>query len=149
MNNLLITQYKNIKNKTIHAKSLNIAKDSTFGFLFAAIFFLIGLRLQIIEDAYLSYNLYYLISIFFLAITFFKLKILNYFTYFYLAFGVLISEVMNPLILFIIYFLLISPIAFFMRLFGRDSFRLKNKEQRTYWLNRQDNISCESFKDQF
>lgn len=40
----------------------------------------------------------------------------------------LLSKVMNPLILGLMYFLFISPIAILFRLFGNDPMRLKDKK---------------------
>ena len=63
--------------------------------------------------------------------------------------GFIIGRVVSPIVLGIIFFLVFSPIAIIMRLFGRDELNLKSKNADTFWKNRSDKIKPESFKNQF
>ena len=50
-------------------------------------------------------------------------------------FGLLISRVVNPIILFILYATCVVPIGLVMRLFGHDPLRSKrNSDAETYWV---------------
>lgn len=49
----------------------------------------------------------------------------------WMKFGLLMSKITTPLILGIVYFLILTPIAFFMRLSGRDSLKIKLDEHST------------------
>ncbi len=64
--------------------------------------------------------------------------------------GELMGKVVSPLVLGSIFFLLITPIAFVSRLFGRDELRLNKIEVNSYWIDRPtQSHDPESFKNQF
>jgi hypothetical protein len=57
---------------------------------------------------------------------------------------------MNPIILGFIFFIIISPIAIVIRMFGRDELNLKFHKNNTYFKTRAiKDIKPESFKNQF
>ena len=47
------------------------------------------------------------------------------------------------------FFGLITPIAMFMRVSGRDELRLKFSQKASHWILRSEPIKSESFKQQF
>ena len=64
--------------------------------------------------------------------------------------GDLMGKIGNPLVLGIIFFLLITPIAILSRLCGRDELRIKKIKTNTYWINRSPpGPPGDSFKNQF
>lgn len=64
--------------------------------------------------------------------------------------GLLLGKVVSPVIIGIIFFVLITPIAVITRMFGRDELQLKRTSKETYWKAREP-IGPEpsSFKQQF
>lgn len=64
--------------------------------------------------------------------------------------GELMGKVVSPVALGFIFFVLITPLAFVTRLFGRDELRLKNKSDKSYWIDRTPpGPEGDSFKNQF
>lgn len=65
--------------------------------------------------------------------------------------GSLLHKVVSPISLGILFFGVVTPTAFFMRIFGKDSLRLKlDKNATTYWIERAPpGPAPESFKNQF
>lgn len=61
----------------------------------------------------------------------------------------LLGALNTRIILALVFFLIITPLALSMRLFGRDALELKRKQAKSYWLRRERHWSPESFKDQF
>lgn len=60
------------------------------------------------------------------------------------------GQVVSPLVLGLIFFLLITPMAVVMRIMGRDVLRLKKRAQASYWLERTPaGPQPDSFKNQF
>jgi len=57
--------------------------------------------------------------------------------------------IVSPIVLGIIFFGLFTPIAFFMRLSGRDELRLKLSKKASHWVSRSEPLKSESFKQQF
>ncbi|MFL2519341.1 MAG: SxtJ family membrane protein [Candidatus Azotimanducaceae bacterium] len=66
--------------------------------------------------------------------------------------GSLLGVIVAPAVLGVVFFGLFTPIAFFMRLSGRDELLLKpdNKSQpTTHWVPRGQQVKADSFKRQF
>ena len=61
--------------------------------------------------------------------------------------GEAMGKVVQPIVLGVIYFLLITPVALFGRLFGRDPLRMNHRPGASYWIDRDvKSIDPESFK---
>ncbi len=63
--------------------------------------------------------------------------------------GHLLGAVNSRIILALVFFLVITPVALLFRLFGRDALRLKQVKASSYWRQQDKQWSPESFKDQF
>jgi hypothetical protein len=59
-----------------------------------------------------------------------------------------LGKVVSPIVLSIIFFVLIVPVAFITRLFGRDALSLKKRQVSSYWVDKEP-IEPDSFKNQF
>ena len=82
-------------------------------------------------------------------VTIFKDELLLPLNRLWMRFGLLIGMIIGPIVLGLIFFTLFSPVAIFMRLFGRDELHLKYKKKSSYWILRDDSICADSFKRQF
>jgi len=51
-------------------------------------------------------------------------------------FGLLLARVVSPIVLGVMFFGLLTPVALVTRLFGRDVLRLKKRSQPTHWIER-------------
>ena len=85
-----------------------------------------------------------------LTVTLVKAEFLHPLNKLWMRFGFLLGKIIGPIVLGFIFFVIITPIAIGMRLFGRDELRLKNKNRDNYWKER-DPIGPEptSFTNQF
>ena len=64
--------------------------------------------------------------------------------------GRILGLVVNPIILGTIFFLMFTPIGFFMRLFSRDELKLKFSAKDSYWNKRSEREKkLSSFEDPF
>ena len=65
--------------------------------------------------------------------------------------GLLLYRVVNPVVMVILFFVTILPIALVMRAVGKDFLRLKwDRAAKSYWLPRSDDRPIsESMKQQF
>ena len=60
------------------------------------------------------------------------------------------GRVVSPLVLGILFFIVITPVAIFMRCFGRDELRLNKRNVTSYWIIRESTrLDSESFNEQF
>ena len=67
----------------------------------------------------------------------------------WMKFGILLGMIISPIIMGIIFFGIFTPIAFLMRLSGRDELRLRFKKKKTYWIDRKTLNEFDFFKKQF
>lgn len=64
-------------------------------------------------------------------------RVLNPLNKLWTQFGLLLHKVMNPILLGIIFFLVVTPMGVLMRLAGKDPLRLKpQSDTSTYWIER-------------
>lgn len=89
-------------------------------------------------------------SIIFLTTTFFVPHLLTKLNIIWYEFGILLGKIISPIVLCAMFFLLITPVALVIRLFGRDELRIKKSHISSYWVDRlPPGPSSESFKNQF
>ncbi len=54
----------------------------------------------------------------------------------WMALGLLLGKIVSPLVLGLIFVVLITPVALFTRMFGRDPLRMKKVTVSSYWVER-------------
>ena len=62
-------------------------------------------------------------------------------------FGLLLGKVISPIVMGIIFFAVVTPIAYLMRLIGKDVLGLKKNDDKSYWIEKKGIKS--KMKDQF
>ena len=125
-----------------------LPSNSKFGFFFSVVF-LVAFLYFFISGIYLAAYTFASLTLLFFIITLVKAELLLPFNKLWMRFGVILSLIISPLILGIIFFGLITPIALLMRLFGRDELRLRLANKSSYWIDRNLSTEAESFKYQF
>lgn len=86
----------------------------------------------------------------FLLITLCKDEILLPLNRAWMKFGILLGLIVNPFVLGILYFGMISPIAIVMRIFGRDELKIKKVSVSSYWEDHDiSDLPEDTFKNQF
>ena len=126
---------------------MKISEERKFGIIFIIIFSALGYYAFHINNFNLLYFLS-LIIVFFLFSVLFKDSLLTILMNKWIRFGLLISKVMNPVIMFLIYILTIIPISIIMRLFGVDLLKLKKGKKNSYWQERESTLP-NNMDDQF
>ena len=74
-------------------------------------------------------------------------RILTPFNYAWINFGLFLSKFFSPIIMGIIFFLVITPIGLFMKIFKKDLLNLKFNKTNSYWVHRKKQKT--QMKDQF
>ena len=111
-------------------------KDSNrgFGILFFVVFLIISIW-PIINDGNLRlWSM--VIAIIFLILGILNSRVLNPFRKIWIKFGELLGKIISPIVLFIIFFLLVTPIGLLMKILGKDLLSIKYSKNKTYWINR-------------
>lgn len=65
------------------------------------------------------------------------------------ALGDFLGSIVSPVVLGILFFLFVTPIAIVLRLSGRDELRLKKCDSASFWTHRDDSSEKMSFKRQY
>ena len=63
--------------------------------------------------------------------------------------GHLLGMIVSPIILGLVFFGLFTPIAFAMKLTGRDELNIKFMKKTSHWILRDEKIQAHNFKNQF
>ena len=133
---------------SLHGSSL--PSERTFGFVFTGIFLLIAAYLWYHDAKPVTIQAFLVLAVAFLASTLvvpIALRPLNKAWY---KLGLLMGRVVSPIVLGILFFILITPIAIVMRLAGRDPLKLRKQNVQSHWIDRTPpGPESTSFKDQF
>tara|TARA_A100001015_G_C14995648_1_gene716090 strand:+ start:1407 stop:1790 length:384 start_codon:yes stop_codon:yes gene_type:complete len=122
-----------------------INSNRSFGIVFFVVFILIALYPIINQGEVRIWSIF--ISLFFLILGIINSTILTPLNKLWFKFGIFLGKMISPLIMGIIFFLVVTPIAFFMRLLGKDLLNLKFNNDKSYWIQKTGPKS--KMKDQF
>lgn len=94
---------------------------------------------------------FFFISLFFLISLILAPKILRPFNQAWLSLGESLGRIINPMVLGVIFFILITPISILLKLLGRDVLSLKKSSSlNSYWkIYTSSNHFDNTFKNQF
>ena len=116
-------------------EEIKVSSNRSFGMVFTLVFLVVGIW-QISAEKSLGWYFFASAILFFIvAITFPSL--LGPFNRAWFKFGLLLGQAVNPVILGLVFFLVVTPIGVFRRLLGKDSLHLKPKPNlKSYWIDR-------------
>ena len=124
---------------------IKISSNRSFGIVFFVVFLLIALYPLIYGGEIRIWSL--IISIIFLILGLLNSEILAPLNKIWFKFGILLGRIVSPLIMGIIFFLVVTPIGFIMRLLGKDVLNLKYNKNKSYWIEK--NGPKSKMKNQF
>ena len=127
---------------------IELPSNRKFGFFFTFVFAVAAAYFYYSANVSWAYLFIAAASIF-LLITLIRSDALLPLNKLWMRFGILLGMIVSPIVLGIIFFGLLTPIATFMRLSGRDELRLKFNKKASHWISRNEPIKSESFKHQF
>tara|TARA_B110000977_G_scaffold188878_1_gene257637 strand:+ start:715 stop:1116 length:402 start_codon:yes stop_codon:yes gene_type:complete len=130
-------------------QDIKLPSNKKFGFFMSFIFGLASI--------YLFYRMWFfeayiftLLAFIFFIVALIRPKYLLFLNKLWMGLGFILGLVIQPIILGLIFFGIFTPIAFVMRVFGRDELRLKLNDTSTFWKNRVEDFSLpDTFKNQF
>ena len=115
--------------------NIKISSNRSFGIVFF-IFFLILSLWPIFKGEEIKINLL-IISILFLVLGLMKSRFLTPLNIIWFKFGILLGKFVSPIVMGIIFFLVVTPTGYIMRLIDKDLLRLKkNKNKNSYWIKK-------------
>ncbi len=115
-------------------EKIKIGSNRSFGIVFFVVFFLIAIYPLINQESIRYWSLVVSFIFFFLGIL--NSIILSPLNKLWFKFGIILSKIISPLIMGIIFFLVVTPIAFIMRITGKDLLNLKFNKDKSYWIKK-------------
>ena len=125
--------------------NIKIGSNRSFGIVFFVVFILIGFY-SLLNDGNLNI-ISILIGIIFLILGILNSRFLTPLNKIWFKFGILLGQIISPIVMGIIFFLVVTPIAFIMRVLGKDVLKLKKNTDNSYWIKKTDLKS--KMKNQF
>ena len=126
------------------------ASDRSFGVMFGFIFIIIAVIMRLRDNPQNIQLLFLTLSFLTFLISFTRPSLLSTPNKLWMKFSLLLARFVSPIVLGVLFYVLISPLALVLRLFGRDELRLKTKKVASNWQSRQINgYSLDSFKNQY
>ncbi len=128
---------------------VKVGSERSFGLVFAVVFAIVGLLPLWSGHAYRPWAL--VVAGVFLIAAFAAPKALRPLNILWFRFGLLLHKIVNPLIMGMLFFVTVTPIALIMRLCGKDPLNRRFvPEATTYWTLREPGEPApESMRRQF
>ena len=113
---------------------IKISSNRSFGVVFFIVFLLIALYPLLNNNEVRLWSL--IISVIFLILGILNSKILSPLNKIWFKFGLILGKIISPIIMGIIFFLVVTPIGFIMKLLGKDLINLKFNNEKSYWIEK-------------
>ena len=122
------------------------SSNKSFGLLFFVVFLI--LALWPLKNGS-NINLYFIItSTIFLILGLINSKLLSPLNKSWIKLGEILGMIIAPIVMALVYFVILTPVSFIVRIFGKDLLGVKfNKTINSYWIKRKKNLG--SMRKQF
>ena len=124
---------------------IKISSNRSFGIVFFIVFLFIAFYPLINQGEIRIWSV--LISLLFLILGIINSKVLSPLNKVWFKFGIFLGKIISPIVMGIIFFLVVTPIAFLMRILKKDLLNLKYNKNSSYWVEKTDPKS--TMKNQF
>jgi len=124
---------------------MNKNPEKKFGILFFFVFAIIAFYPLLSSG---EIKLLFLIpALIFLVLAFIKPILLRPLNFAWIKLGEILGKVIAPMVMFFLFFFIVTPIGLLVRLFGKDLLKTKFSKDNSYWIKREKNIG--TMKKQF
>ena len=113
---------------------IKIGSNRSFGIIFFIVFLLMAIYPLINSQGLRVWSL--IIAIIFLFLGLINSKVLTPLNKLWFKFGILLGRIVSLVIMGVIFFLVVTPIALIMRIIGKDLLNLKFNKDRSYWIKK-------------
>ena len=126
-------------------KKIKLPTNRNFGIVFFLVFLVISLFPLFNNESIRIWSV--IIAFVFLVLGLINSSILSPFNKLWFKFGIMLGGLISPFVMGLIFFIVITPTSFLVRLFGKDLLSLKKSDKKTYWVKK--NIIKSEMKNQF
>ena len=130
----------------LHESKIKIGSNRNFGLVFFFVFLIVGLLPLLKEEPFRIWSI--VIAITFLIFGIMNSKLLTPLNKLWFKFGLFLGSIVSPIVMGIVFFLVITPTGFVMKIMGKDLLnKKKDNDKKSYWINRSKTKS--TMKQQF
>ena len=126
-------------------KNIKLPSNRNFGIVFFIVFLIIALWPLLKQNETRIWSL--IISFIFFVLGLINSRLLTPLNKLWFKFGILLGNIIAPIVMGIVFFLVVTPTGLIMRFFRKDILRLKKNSNDSYWINK-DNTNS-SMRNQF
>lgn len=118
------------------------SSNRSFGLLFFFVFLIIACWPLLSSEVIRLWAL--IISLVFLILGILNSKVLEPLNKGWVKFGELLGRIIAPVVMFLVFFIILTPIGIVLKLFGKDLLKIKkNKLIKSYWIHRKNITSMD------
>ena len=121
------------------------SSNKNFGIVFFVVFIIIGFWPLLDINTYRLWAI--IIAVIFLTLGLVNSKLLTPFNILWFKFGIFLGKIVSPIVMGVIFFFVVTPIAILMRISKKDLLNLKFTNKSTYWTKNSSQKS--KMKNQF
>ena len=113
---------------------IKLGSNRSFGIVFFVVFLIISIWPLLDEKELRYWSL--IVSFIFLILGILKSNILTPLNKVWFKFGILLGNIISPIIMAFVFFLVVTPISLIMKIFGKDILNLKKNKNSSYWIKK-------------
>ena len=121
------------------------SSNKNFGIVFFVVFIIIGFWPLLDINTYRLWAI--IIAVIFLTLGLINSRILTPLNILWFKFGIFLGKIVSPIVMGVIFFFIVTPIAILMRISKKDLLNLKFNNKETYWIKKSNYKS--KMKNQF
>ena len=121
------------------------SSNKSFGIVFFIVFIIIGFWPLLDINTYRLWAI--IIAMIFLILGVMNSRLLTPFNILWFKFGIFLGKIVSPIVMGVIFFFVVTPIAILMRISKKDLLNLKFNNKETYWIKKSNYKS--KMKNQF
>ena len=130
----------------LQKSKIKIGSNRSFGLVFFIVFLIIGL-LPLMQEGQIKIWAV-IISVIFLFLGLINSRLLTPLNKLWFKFGILLGGIISPIVMAFVFFIVVTPIAFLVRITGKDLLSKKyKKNNKSYWIERDKDVN--TMKQQF
>jgi len=114
--------------------NIKISSNRSFGLVFFAVFTIISFFPLLKDGEIKTWSL--LIGLIFLVLGLLKSKLLTPLNKIWFKFGILLGNFISPIIMGLVFFTVVTPTSFIMKVFGKNLLNLKRTDKKSYWIEK-------------
>jgi len=121
------------------------SSNKSFGIVFFIVFIIIGFWPLLNNETFRLWSI--IIAFIFLILGLVNSKLLTPLNILWFKFGLFLGKIVSPLVMGIIFFFVVTPIGFLMKILKKDLLNLKYNKNHSYWIEKNETKS--KMKNQF